>query len=170
MTKQEKLSILITFTVGFFAGIYLYVAGFATTFELPALSTDDVYAGFVIEGEGYGACETDNTCLSFQLLESGAYRGLYDATDGEVVVKEGVIPRALRRELLDALLPAQMAIESQPNLGTCRFPENETNYRFEVTREGREYVLDTCTSALNYNAEIWTTLAKLWNYLATIEL
>lgn len=170
MTKQDKLSILITFTVGFFAGVYLYVAGFATTFELPEVTTDDVYAGFVIEGEGYGACEVDNTCLSFQLLESGAYRGLYDAVDGETVVKEGVIPRALKRELLEVLVPAQMAIESAENLGPCRFGIDETNYRFEVSSEGKEYVLDTCTSALNYNGEIWTTLAKLWNYLATVEL
>ena len=170
LSKQDKLSILITFAVGFFAGIYLYVAGFATTFVLPEVTTDDVYAGFVIEGEGYGACETDNTCLSFQLLESGAYRGLYDGIDGETVVKEGVIPRALRRELLEALTPTQMAIESRENLGSCRFSTDATNYRFEVTSEGKEYVLDTCTSALDYTGQIWTTLAKLWNYLATVEL
>jgi len=170
MTKQDKLSILITFTVGFFAGVYLYVAGFATTFELPEVTTGDVYAGFVIEGEGYGACEIDNTCLSFQLLESGAYRGLYDVVSGDTVVKEGVIPRALRRELLEALVPSQMAIESKPNLGECRFPPDQTNYRFEVTSEGKKYILDTCTSALDYNGEIWAALVKLWNYLATVEL
>lgn len=169
MTKQDKLSILITFTVGFFAGVYLYVAGFATTFVLPEVSTDDIYTEFVITGEGYGACELDNTCLSFQLLESGAYRALYDAEDGSTVVEEGVIPRTLRRELLEALTPAALTVQSDLIARPCRFGEDETNYRFEVTREGAEYSLDTCRTALDYEGATWKTLAKLWNYLATIE-
>ncbi len=169
MTKQDKLSILITFTVGLFAGVYLYVAGFATTFKLPEVSTDDIYTEFVLIGEGYGACELDNTCLSFQLLESGAYRGLYDAADGTEVVKEGVIPRALRRELLEALTPAALTTQSDLIALPCRFGEDGTNYRFEVTREGTEYSLDTCRTALDYEGVTWKTLAKLWNYLATIK-
>lgn len=170
LSRQDRLSILITFTVGLFAGVYLYVVGFATTFVLPEVSTDDIYTEFVLTGEGYGACELDNTCLSFQLLENGSYRGLYDAADGSTVVKEGSIPRALRRELVNVFTAEAMAVESDLIALPCHFGEDGTNYRFEVTKEGTEYSFDTCRTALNYEGEIWTTLAKLWNYLATIEL
>ncbi len=170
LTRQDRLSILITFTVGLFAGVYLYVAGFATTFVLPEVSTGDIYTEFVLTGEGYGACELDNTCLSFQLLENGSYRGLYDAADGSTVVKEGVIPRALRRELVNALTPEAMLVESDLIARPCQYGEEGTNYRFEVTKEGTEYSFDTCRTALDYEGAIWKALAKLWNHLATVEL
>ena len=170
LSRQDRLSILITFTVGLFAGVYLYVAGFATTFVLPEVGTNDVYSEFVLIGEGYGACELDNTCLSFQLLENGSYRALYDAADGSTVVKEGVIPRTLRRELVNALTPEGMVIESDLIARPCQFGDDGTNYRFEITKEGTEYSLDTCRTALDYEGPIWTALAKLWNHLATVEL
>ncbi len=170
LSKQDKLSILITFTVGLFAGVYLYVAGFATTFKLPEVSTGDIYTEFVLIGEGYGACELDNTCLSFQLLENGSYRALYDAADGSTVVKEGAIPRALRRELINALTANALAIESDLIARPCRFGDDGTNYRFEITKKGTEYSLDTCRTALDYEGGIWKALAKLWNHLATVEL
>ncbi len=170
LSKQDKLSILITFTVGLFAGVYLYVAGFATTFNLPEVSTGDIYTEFVLIGEGYGACELDNTCLSFQLLENGSYRALYDAADGTTVVKEAVIPRALRRELTNALTANALTVESDLIARPCRFGDDGTNYRFEITKEGTEYSLDTCRTALDYEGVVWKALAKLWNHLATVEL
>jgi len=170
MTKQDALSILITLVVGFFAGAYLYVAGFATTFEPPEATSENTYKEFVITGEGYGECEERNNCLSFQLLENGSYRAILNVTFGNNKVKEGVIPRAIKQELYRALTPAVLAKESQTlNVPSCRYPENETNYRFRVTRDEVNYVVDTCLSTIDYEGSAWKALAKLWNHFATVE-
>ena len=48
MVHQDKISILITFAVGLAAGMYLYLTGFATTFKLPEVTTENVYTEFVV--------------------------------------------------------------------------------------------------------------------------
>ena len=73
MTSQDRISIIVTFVFGLLAGSYIYVTGFATTFSPPEAAPEDIYSGLLITGEGYGECEQNNTCFSFQLLENGDY-------------------------------------------------------------------------------------------------
>lgn len=171
MSHQDKISILITFIVGLLAGGYLYLTGFATTFKLPEVTTDDVYSEFVIIGESYGACKQDGNCLSFQLLESGKYRALYgDGSDG-VITHEASIPYSLRRTLKSNLTPTLLTLDSRlaPTV-VCQFGNEGTNYRFRISRDEVSYVLDTCLTDIDYNGLPWQTLLKLWNYFTTVKL
>jgi len=171
MTHQDKISILITFIVGLLAGAYLYVTGFATTFEPPEASPENIYTQFVITGESYGACQVDHTCLSFQVLENGAYRALLETKDASApLAKEGAIPWSLKRDLADTLTTAVLVRESRMRpLPLCKYGESGTNYRFHVTRDQVSYTLDTCTSMMDYEGVAWLTLAKLWNHFGSVE-
>lgn len=171
MTHQDKISILITFVVGLFAGAYLYVTGFATTFEPPEASSENIYTQFVITGESYGACQEDHSCLSFQVLENGAYRALLQTKDGGTpLAKEGTIPWSLKRELASTLTAAVLTNESKVRpFPLCKYGEIGTNYRFRITRDQVSYTLDTCTSFMDYEGAAWLTLAKLWNHFGNVK-
>ena len=169
MKPQDKLSILITFVIGMFAGSYLYLAGFATTFNLPEASTKDVYTKLVIVGDSYGECKEDRTCLSFQVLEDGSYRALFDNQDGgDAVIKEGSLSSSLRRELNTVLnvnnLQANSKILSTPD---CHYGTDSTNFRFKVTLDSNDYPLDSCLSSINYEGSTWKVLTKLWEYISS---
>ena len=170
MTREDFLSVLITFVFGVFAGAYLYLTGFAPSFKLPEVGTDDVYTEFVLTGESYGECSIEQNCLSFQLLENGAYRALYETKTGGPEVKEGFISGALKRELSAVLTADELAAAAKTgnNVG-CRYVENGTNYAFEITQAGVKYKLDTCKTLINYEGKTWAALAKLFNSLATTE-
>lgn len=166
MTAQDKITILFTLVVGFFAGVYLYLTGFATTFEPPEVSTDNIYEGFVITAQSYGVCSEFEDCLSFQVLENGAFRAILE--DGEnKLVKEARIPLTMRRDLKNSLIVPALERESEVVSTSCRYEED--NYRFSITRDGKSYMFDTCKSDINYDGEAWQSLASLWNYISALE-
>lgn len=171
MTSQDKISIAVTFVFGLLAGSYVYVTGFATTFNPPEAVPEDVYSGLLITGEGYGECEQDNTCLAFQVLENGDYRALFDdAGDGNSAAKEGSIPRALRNQLSSALVVETLVADSKiRNTPDCKYGSEGTNYKFRVTLNQQDYLLDTCQTTIDYEGPAWASLAKLWNYFATLK-
>jgi hypothetical protein len=167
ISAQDKISIILTFLMGVVAGGYLYLTGFATTFEPPEASVADVYTQFVITAESYGQCESDDTCLSFQVLQNGSFRAIYDGL-GETTSKDGRIPLSLRGDLYDTLTPTSLALASKTlTKANCQY--EGTNYRFEVTRDEVEYVINTCSSAISYESEEWAVLAKLWNHMGNLE-
>jgi hypothetical protein len=166
MSAQDRVTILFTLVVGFFAGVYLYLTGFATTFEPPEVSTNNIYEGFVITAESYGVCSEFEDCLSFQVLENGMFRAILK--DGEEeFVKEARIPLSMRRELKSALTAVVLERESVTVTKDCRFEED--NYRFSITRDGESYVLDTCKTAINYDGVAWQNLSLLWNHVASLD-
>lgn len=166
ITRQDTVSIVITFAVGLFAGAYLYLTGFATTFEPPQAGESNVYTEFVITAEAYGACDDEHACLAFQVLENGAYRAILKA-DTQTYTKEARIPYAIQRELQSLLTPAALVDLSKPQPApVCAY--TGTNYRFKITRNEVEYVIDTCASAIVYESASWRALAKLWNYMSSV--
>lgn len=171
MVHQDKISILITFAVGLAAGMYLYLTGFATTFKLPEVTTENVYTEFVVTAENYGACRDERTCLTFQVLENGTYRALYDdPLGGETIVKEGRIPRSIRKELIRSLTTEQLLSDTRTwSVPDCRNGALGTNHKFRITRDEVNYEIDTCQSVIDYEGPGWKSLAKLWNYFAALE-
>jgi hypothetical protein len=167
ISRQDKISIILTFFMGVFAGGYLYLTGFATTFEPPEASEADIYTQFVITAESYGGCENDDTCLSFQVLENGSFRAIYDGI-GDGTPKDGRIPSSLRGDLYDTLTAGVLVPASKTvTKNKCQY--EGTNYLFEITRDEVVYVIDTCTSAISYDSDEWKVLAKLWNYMGNLE-
>ncbi len=170
MFRQDKISIAITFVIGLIAGSYLYLTGFATTFELPEASTDDVYNEFVIIGDTYGVCDQLQNCLSFQLLENGSYRAIVE-NGNEDLVKEGKIPRSLRTELDRALNAVALDRQSDPlQFPECRYDiTTENNYNFSISKDQINYDLDTCETRIDYQGAAWVSLVKLLNYFTSLE-
>ena len=166
MTHQDKLSIMITFVVGFVIGGYVYLAGFLPTYHLPEAVTPDAYESFVIVGDSYGACADDNTCLSFQLLDRD-YRAILGSGNESQVVN-GSISGALARKLLRTLTPEQLALNATPlAIPECHYAESGTDFRLTITLEGRNYTLDTCVSAIQYDGPVWIALTEVWADVAS---
>jgi hypothetical protein len=166
MTHQDKLSIMITFVVGFVIGGYVYLAGFLPTYHLPEAVTPDAYESFVIVGDSYGACAALNSCLSFQLLDRD-YRAIFGTGD-EAQVVNGSISGAQMRKLLRTLTPEALALNATPlTMPECRFAESGTDFRLTITLEGRNYTLDTCVSAIQYDGPVWIALTEVWADVAS---
>lgn len=172
MPHQDKISILITFAIGLVAGGYLYLTGFATTFVPPEATTEDTYGGLIVNGESYGECENNNSCLAFQLLGNGTYRAIFTSPENnKEVSKEGSITRVLRKELQLAMKSSDILEQSQlKSVFDCKYGNEGTNYKFKVTLDKIEYNLDTCRTNLNFEGQIWLTLAKIWNYFAMLSV
>lgn len=170
--KQDLVSIMITAIVGFFAGIFMFVS-YANSIAVPIVAGDVPTQAetqeFSIIGEAYGACEEN--CPSFQLLENGSYRYRFLAVREEpAVIREGTLPLSLQSDLRDQLelsvLQAQSEIEERT---TCSSESGGVDFRYEITFEGEEYILDSCTSAIDDGSDLWIALTAIWNYLQTVQ-
>jgi hypothetical protein len=166
ISRQEKMSFLATFLMGLFAGGYLYLTGFATTFEPPEANDENIYTEFVITATTYGQCEADGNCLSFQVLENGTFRAILEY-EGQKLNKEERIPFSIRTDLRDELTGTVLALDSEIGGEGCRY--EGSNYRFSVTRDGARYDIDTCETLINYEGKGWPALSKLWNHVSTLD-
>lgn len=166
MTGQDKISILITFTVGVLLGAYVYVAGFMPTYGLPDAVLQDEYSDLVIIADAYGSCAAEASCLSFQLLQDGSYRALV-GTDKETQTYTGSIPRRLRLELAEVLSTSTLSTSISQSRQECYFGDEATNLRFIVTVHGSNYQIDSCTSDIDYSGAVWSSLYELFATIAT---
>jgi hypothetical protein len=170
-SRQDYLVMIMTFVVGIISGFYLYTTAFAPQFDEFMGTTEEVYEDFVLEGSQYGGDRMGGTAPSFQLLENGSFRYLPYVNEGEVAVaKEGLLPRALLNEVKQTLTTDALDISSQiVTRGDCMSYVDGRDYTYNVTLDGSEYTLDTCTTALSTDSLIYATLDKLWNYFETVE-
>lgn len=167
MKRQDIVTILFTFVVGFAFGMYLYTIGFMQDFDAPDVQSQQELSDFVLSAEVYGGCR--NTCPSFQILADGTYRYLFTPTAGaEQIIRDGTLPRALRRDISEAFNKTDLATQSvktQP--AVCNSYTDGIDVRYRVTLAGEEYLLDTCGTAVDTNSALWNTLVKTWNYFET---
>ena len=167
ITHQDKISMTITFSVGFIAGVYFYFAGFSFEFD-SKVPEKDFYEDFAIKGQAYGSCEIKG-CLSFQLLADGTYRMVYPKSGINEVVRNGVINLDLRSELMRNLEKNTLAKQARRNSAeNCASDAEGVDYSFKITKDGKEYKLDTCGTDIDYKSKSWLSLAKLWNYFETL--
>ncbi len=162
ISNQDKLSILITFTIGLVAGFYFFFNGFGPSSDV---SEADLYSDFAIEGKAYGNCKKVG-CLSFQLLADGSYQTLIDDLEKGQIRKNGIINPSLKKELISNINSPALITQSKKNLGqNCASSENGIDYNFTITLTGKEYELDTCKTNVAYDSKAWESLGKLWKYL-----
>ena len=168
MKRQDLLSILITFTVGFMAGGYLYVTHFSKLLNPDSVQTVDAVNELTIIGEAYGSC--NEVCPSFQVLKDGSYRYQFTAEVGqEKTIKSGTLPLDVQRAIKGALVEDELVTQSQPITPTdCNSRNNGIDVRYTITLEGAEYSLDSCGTAVDGDGELWNGLAKIWNYFQTV--
>ena len=168
MNKQDLLSVGITAFAGFIAGMYLYVIGFAGLVQNFQLGTEVDYDLLTVQGEKYGSC--GDRCDSFQLLNDGTYRFIdYTSTAENSVLKQGTIPRGLQREVGQALSDRRLMEESKtierPN---CPSDDGGLDVRYEITYRGTDYMLDSCTTAVDGQGELWQALLEVWGHFDEI--
>lgn len=162
------MSIMITFGVGFFTGIYLYISGFAglmTQFAVPSQSQVD---DFVIIADAYGGCRSE--CPSFQVKSDGGYRYLYhpEAGAGEVL-RQGTLPGEIRRDLRRAVTPRALDAQSESSAPSeCVSFADGVDVVYEITVDGTEYVIDSCGTAVDGNSDLWQALNSIWVYYGTL--
>jgi hypothetical protein len=168
MKKQDILSIVMTFFVGVLAGSYLYIVGFAPTVATLAVPSQEKLDALVIESDVYGGCRDD--CPSFQLLGDGSYRYLYTSDLSEPQsIADGKIPGALRRDLQRALTEEALLAQSQRiNPTSCASFTDGIDVRYYVTRNGVDYTLDTCGTAVDTDSALWLNIKKIWDYLDVV--
>jgi len=167
MRGQDIISIAITFIVGIFAGAYLYLTGaaaYVTDFVSPVKEKP---VEFVIESEAYGSC--GETCPSFRVDDDGSYHYLYVPPDAtEPVVRKGKLLGYLNNKLHRVITKEELARQAKKTTpGICNYRNGEIDVRYRITLDGKEYVLDSCGTAVDENSPLWRTLSDVWDYLET---
>jgi hypothetical protein len=169
MKRQDMLSVLITFVVGFVAGGYLYVSHFSKILNPDSVETAQSASEFTIIGEAYGSCGAQ--CPSFQTVKDGSYRYQFVAVAGqEKNIKSGTLPLEVQRAVKKALVEEDLVEQSQPVTPTdCNSRNDAIDIRYKISLEGAEYTLDSCGTAVDGEGELWNGLAKIWNYFQTVQ-
>tara|TARA_B100000508_G_C11461072_1_gene279285 strand:- start:816 stop:1331 length:516 start_codon:yes stop_codon:yes gene_type:complete len=162
MKKQDVLSILITFSMGVVAGIYIYFTGFTVILFSITASDEERANRFVVQAESYGSCGSN--CPSFQVKADGSYRYLFVPEVGQAeVLREGELTRgtrnALRRSLNDISLERQS--ENVESID-CLSQGEGIDVTYEITLDENNYVLDSCGTAVDWDGSIWLALNEVW--------
>ncbi len=167
MESKDLLSILLTFLLGIFVGAYAYLY----IMNGPKKEVDElevVKNEFAIVGESYGACEALDNCFAFRLDQNGEYIVQYDG--GGLGYREEVssLPGKLVREFSQEVFTTESLKRQSraPLSASCYFGNNETNYKFRITKGGDDYHLDTCLTDIDYEGDDWYLLSKLWNHIS----
>lgn len=171
MKRQDVLSILITFVVGFSAGLYLYTVEFAANVTKLAIDDEESASEFVIVGEMYGG-SCAGRCPAFQVTKQAAFRYLYYASDAAATasIREGRLPTALYRDLRRVLQPTDLALQAKPvAVQQCASDTGGIDVFYEITLEGEEYLIDSCGTAYNPQSELWQTLTRVWQQVERVE-
>jgi len=165
MKKPDILSILLTFFLGAMAGAYLYLVGYAPTVATLEVPSQEKAEALVIESDVYGGCR--DACPSFQVLGDGSYRYLYSvAYDEPQIIQSGTVPSAMRKDLQKKLTPQALTAQSQQiTPAVCSSYSDGIDVRYTITRNGEEYVLDTCGTRVDTDSPLWLSVKKIWDYL-----
>lgn len=165
MKRQDVLSILFTALIGFVGGGYLYVTHFSKLIQPDSVQTESQVEAFTVIGEAYGSCGVD--CPSFQILGDGSYRYQYAQSAGAPKsIKSGTVPLKLQRAVKGSLNTEALIVQSKV-LSVSSCDQVAINYRYKVTYDGAEYLLDSCNTALDGTGDIWNSLVETWNYFET---
>lgn len=149
MPKQQLFTILITLLMGMLAGAYLYVSGFASTYNQLEDGGAKAAAVFTLQAEQFGGCGMVGTCPSFQLIADRTYRYIPGA--GDVEVYEGKLSKKVFDQLGEMLLAADFSALNQPG-STCRAAFDGTDYQYEIIADGVLYELNTCNTQFTESA------------------
>lgn len=168
LKKNDTLSILITFVVGFVAGGYLYIAHFSKLLGAIDIPTESASENFTLVGEAYGSC--DDVCPAFQLLNNGSYRYQYTPVRGEPKqILEGTLPLDIQRAVKKSLTERTLVEQSQKiTPKDCNSYQGNIDVRYTVTLDGTTYVIDSCGTAVDGTSDAWETLSGIWSYFDSV--
>jgi hypothetical protein len=169
MKRQDVINIMVTFMVGFFAGMYLYVGHFSKLLNPDDIDTQEEASEFSITSRAYGSC--DPNCPSFQVDKDGHYRYMYvPAVGAERQVHEGTVPFNTIRDI-KKLLETDVLVEQSQEIEPldCNSRSGSIDVEYIISYEGAQYELDSCGTAVDGEGKLWGALAKIWNHFETIQ-
>jgi hypothetical protein len=168
MQKQELLSILITFVVGFIAGAFLYLNVFPTMIQGDGIGSLEDQEAFEITSQAYGGCR--GNCPAFQIAADATYRYQYTDTVGEEpILRSGTLPRSLQRDIRREITTRAIAIQTtQIPPQDCPSQTDGIDIRYDITIDGASYRLDSCRTAIDFDSDAWLVLNDLWGYFNEI--
>lgn len=166
METRDLILMIGTFCIGIFTGGYVYLVGFVPTYVDTTPDGFDESNSFMVVGEVYGAC---SECPVFRITDDRNFR--FFANTKSAAASEsitGAYPRADYLTLTAVAQPERLQIASAPIPNTCQ--SNDTRpkfvgYRFTVTVEGVDYELDSCTTSLESDSELFITLKEVFSIL-----
>jgi hypothetical protein len=173
VSKQDVITILFTFICGLIAGIYLFVVGFMSQVSdvVSSLSSDnDSDKSFSIEGYQYGICELDESCQSYNILDSGSYTYILSSIPSEYNMLYGTLSKKEWGAIKDLL--ASAALESLANENDsfqCLNSYKENNYRYIVRSDGVFFILDTCNERFLRASVLYSQLDLVWELIQSKE-
>ena len=168
MKKQELLSILITFVVGFFAGGFLYLNVFTQMVAQDTVQSVDEQSEFSITSQAYGGCRND--CPAFRVNADGTFRYQYSPSVGaEPVLRSGTLPRSIRRDLERDIRPSEISTQTERVSGqNCSSQADGIDIEYTITLNGAIYTLDSCRTAVDADSDSWQALSSVWTYFTEL--
>ena len=166
MEREDLTSILLTFAMGVIAGGYLYLSQVASLERM--LTTPDITASesFVVVGESYGSCGRD--CPQFRIAPDASYRYFYtDPVSEERSLLEDKLPNSLARPLRKYGTEKELEAQSVAS-EACTASETGVRVRYRITLNGETYELDSCGTDVDYDSQLWQSLAALWEHFAVL--
>jgi hypothetical protein len=169
LARQEILSILITFAVGFVAGGYLYLNNFTKLVSPDDVETLSDTTEFTIVSEAYGSC--NEYCPAFQIQQDGSYRYRYTPNIGaEALFVNGTLPLDLQRSLSESVDTTDLKQQSESvNPIDCASFTEGIDISYTITFEGVEYEIDSCGTNYDGDSDLWAALGELWTYFRTVK-
>jgi len=168
MKKPDLISVLVTFLFGLFAGVYLYLTGFAPMANEIADIEISPTTRYSVVSEVYGGCR--DSCPSFQVLSNGTYRYLYTPRAGaEQVVRQGTLPISIQNKLkasldVGAILPQTREVTPL----VCNSYTDGIDTEYFITIGETEYILNSCGTKIDPNGEVWLVLDGIWEYFENL--
>ena len=168
LKKNDTLSILITFVVGFVAGGYLYIAHFSKLLGAVDIPTESASENFTLVGEAYGSC--GDVCPAFQLLNNGSYRYQFTPVRGEPKqILEGTLPLDIQRAVKKSLTEKTLAVQSQKiTPKDCNSYQGKIDVKYTITLDGTTYLIDSCGTAVDGASDAWESLSSIWSYFESV--
>lgn len=164
MKRDDWMLLSLTFLTGLAIGMYVYIVAFKPTYVPEDLNTTEVEASewSVVGKKRMESDQSGYVYPSFRLLGDGSYVYLPggNSTDSLEPI-EGSVSSGLIRELKaeSRLMPSYTA---DSTTSYCGGDSEGYEYEYRVTIENRNYVLDTCYTALSHDSEYANLLAEVW--------
>lgn len=135
------------FLVGLFAGVYFFFLVHEEAREAPPErgQTDAIEeeGSFEIIADMYGVCMVPGTCPSYKIDSAGRVSYLPEGVNSTPLQEE--LDLRLQAHLRARIAEADLvALAGRPAPQVCPAASDNPSYRFEITRDGQQVVIDTC--------------------------
>lgn len=160
MEMRTYITLGFTFIMGLFCGVYLYVTVYA-----PQHKADDVEekSSIIVSGEIYGGCARTGSCASFRFTENKQYQ-YFESKDSDK--DSGILPNEVAEKVFQQLAVSNLqTLASSRAIRDCISYVDGNDYRYMITFNDNNYVLDTCATNFPGDGSLQRALLNTWEYI-----